>query len=184
MFLFETALNNDMKWLLLLMLFVLQGVCVVTKVYSQAGTIGLGVRAAPDGGGFTARYFIDPNIAIEGQLNEGGVILGDKSKTVEVVGLVEYHLSLPNPALRTYAGAGLHAGTWDRGKGYSTGEGRKSMDTKDAIFGIDGIAGIEYQFSKMPLAVSFDFKPAINFAPDVAMFSHNVLGLGAKLYIR
>ena len=135
----------------------------------QAGDFAAGLRATPDGGGATAKYFFDPNFALEGQLNGGGVFYGS---SVAAVGLLEYHLALPAPGWRVFFGGGFHIGVWDR----------NDNGGNEGIFGLDGIGGAEYLFSNIPLGLSADFKPAINFVSHVDFFPHNIFGVAGRFY--
>ncbi|WP_276134010.1 hypothetical protein [Polluticoccus soli] len=170
-----------MKKVLLFFAFTALGIGMVNDSYAQRGKIGLGLRATPDGGGFTGKFFIDPNLAIEAQMNAGGVF-GLEGESFNVVGLAEYHITLPDPSWRIFFGGGMHFGVWDRGRWYSNREGRW-VDDHEGIFGIDGIGGVEYNFKNIPLGLSADFKPAINFLSDVDFFPHNMFGVAGRFYL-
>lgn len=157
------------KMILLFSGFILTALNTTTA-NAQKGNVGLGMRLTPDGGGFTVKYFLDRNLALEGQLNAGG-IFGLEGESVTAVGLLQYHITLPDPQWRLFFGGGLHAGVWDR-----------KNDDDDAIFGIDGIGGVEYTFRKVPIGLSGDFKPAINFVSDVDFFPHNMIGVSGRYY--
>jgi len=133
--------------------------------------IALGLRATPDGGGFTGKFYLNPDMAIEAQLNGGGVIIGNPSVTA--VGLFEYHIALADPSWRIFFGGGIHFGTWDR----------YDDNNSQGIFGIDGIGGVEYVFKNIPLGLSADFKPAINFVSEAAFFPNNIVGASARFYL-
>jgi len=140
------------------------------SVFAQGDNpIALGFRATPDGGGFTGKFFLDHNLAFEAQLNGAGLYEGN---SVTAVGLMEYHIDLPAPGWRIYFGAGIHFGLWDHYYNYSD----------QGIFGIDAIGGVEYLFRHIPLGLSADVKPAVNFAPDVEFFPHNIVGVSARYY--
>jgi hypothetical protein len=149
---------------------------------AQSSRTALGLRMTPDGGGFTGKFFMDRNLAIEAQLNAGG-ILGGEGQSFTAVGLLEYHIPLPDPSWRVFFGGGLHAGVWDHDGRYYD-EGRYHDKDDEAIFGIDGIGGVEYVFKKVPIGLSADFKPAINLVSDVDFFPHNMFGLSARFYLR
>lgn len=134
--------------------------------------IALGLRATPDGAGFTGKFYMNENMAIDAQLNAGGLIIGDQSLTA--VGLFEYHIILPDPSWRIFFGGGLHFGSWDRPYDGNSSQG---------IFGIDGIGGVEYVFKNIPLGLSADFKPAVNFVSEATFFPNNILGASARFYL-
>lgn len=141
--------------------------------------VGLGLRLTPDGGGFTGKFFLNKYVAIEAQLNAGG-IFQFAGESFNAVGLFEYHIVLPDPSWRIYFGGGLHAGVYDQGAYWHKGVYK---DGGRPLFGIDAIGGVEYAFKKIPLGLSADFKPAINFAPDVDFFPHNIVGVSARFYL-
>lgn len=142
-------------------------------VAAQPGRTGVGLRGAIDGLGITAKYFLDRGFALEGQLNVGGLRAIDGQSIYTCV-LIEYHLQLPAPAFRLYFGGGLHGGWW---------ASRPESDFVDeAILGLDGIGGVEYMFSKVPLGVSGDLRPSINYIREVEFLPHNVIGISLRYY--
>lgn len=169
----------------LLLFFGIGLACVLTSQIASAkgGKAGLGLRATPDGGGFTAKLFFDKHLAFEGQLNAGGVTGGLGGPSFNAVGLLTYHIILPDPSWRIFMGGGVHAGVWDRGWRYVSSEGRY-IDDNRAILGIDGIGGVEYVFKKIPLGLSADIKPAINFLSEAEFFNHNMVGVSARFYFK
>jgi hypothetical protein len=164
----------------LFLFFAILSLSISTRLFAQ--DVALGLRATPDGGGFSGKFFFNQHSAIEAQLNAGGII-GLEGESFNMVGLYEYHFILPDPSWRIFVGGGLHAGVWDRGRYYSDMRDRW-VDGSQAIFGIDGIGGVEYVFKKIPLGLSADIKPAINFLSDVDFFPHNMFGASARFYIR
>jgi hypothetical protein len=160
-----------MKKIKLLLSTALLCISFLPAVFAQDGPMALGFRATPDGGGFTGQFFLNRNFAFEAQLNGAGLYEGN---SVTAVGLMECHIDLPVPNWRIFFGAGIHFGLWNHYYDYSN----------QGIFGIDGIGGVEYMFSRIPLGLSADFKPAVNFAPDVEFFPHNIVGASARYYFR
>jgi hypothetical protein len=158
-----------MRKLLLQISVLLLSMLSVHSVQAQmTSSIAVGLRATPDGGGATGKFFLNDNMAIEAQLN-GSVF----NPSVAAVGLFEYQIILPDPSWRIFFGGGLHFGVWDRyDDGYSQG-----------IFGIDGIGGVEYVFKNIPLGLSADLKPAMNFVSDPAFFPNNIFGVAARFYL-
>lgn len=152
------------------------------SAFAQKGDAAIGLRLSPDGMGFTAKYFVDRNIAFEGQLNAGG-IMGLQGESFNAVGLLEYHIPLPDPSWRLFFGGGAHVGVWDKYDNDYYFEGRRRRDNdNEFILGIDGIGGVEYIFKRAPIGLSADIKPSINILSDVDFFSHNMLGLSARYY--
>ncbi len=162
-----------------IMLF-LAAVLITTSGFAQRGSSALGLRATPDGGGLTGKFYISKHLAFEGQLNAGG-IMGLEGQSFNAVALLEGHIYFPDPSWRMFLGGGLHTGVWDRGYRYVSSEGRY-MDDNRAIFGIDAIGGVEYVFKRIPLGLSLDIKPAVNFVSEAEFFSHNMFGASARFY--
>ncbi|MGN6567196.1 MAG: hypothetical protein ACTHJ0_04550 [Flavipsychrobacter sp.] len=142
-----------------------------TAKAQMTSPIALGLRATPDGGGFTGKFYMNDNMAIEAQLNGGGVIVG--SPSFAAVGLFEYHIIMPDPSWRIFFGGGIHFGSWDR----------NDDNNPEGIFGIDGIGGVEYIFKNIPLGLSADLKPAINFVSTPDFFPNNFFGVAARFYL-
>lgn len=172
-----------MKKLLFSIGLALAGVFATQDTFAKGGKVGLGLRATPDGGGFVAKLFMNKHLAFEGQLNAGGLTGGWGGPSSNAVGLFTYHIILPDPSWRIFMGGGVHAGVWDRGWRYVNSEGR-FIDDNRVILGIDGIGGVEYVFKKIPLGLSADIKPAVNFLSEVDFFSHNMVGVSARFYLR
>jgi hypothetical protein len=110
-----------------------------------------GYRGGPSNG-LTLKYFIQPDIALEGLLTArfGGY---------NITGLYEIHkepFSVSN--LYFYYGFGGHIGSWQ------TVSGKHWWDDgiNHTVIGADGIAGIEYNFDRIPLNLSLDYKPGLN----------------------
>lgn len=149
---------------------------------AQKSGAAVGLRPTPDGGGFTIKGFVSPHLAIEGQLNVGNIYGGE---SFTAVGLLEGNIILPDPSWRIILGGGLHAGAWNNGRWYNRGDGDWVYDRPEPIFGIDAISGVEYIFKKIPLGLSADMKPAVNFTSrGPEFFSHNMFGIAARYYFR
>lgn len=148
---------------------------------AQKNHAGIGLRATPDGGGFNAKVLLAKYLAFEGQLNAGG-ILSLPGESFTAVALLEGNIPLPDPSWRLFFGGGVHAGVWSNGWWYNERLNRWD-DRGRPIVGLDAIGGVEYVFKKIPLGVSADIKPAINFyrgGPE--FFNHNVFGATARYY--
>lgn len=148
----------------------------------NAQNAGIGIRATPDGGGFNGKFMVGKYLALEGQLNIGGIYrLPGESFTA--VALLEGVIPLPDPSWRLFFGGGLHAGAWDNRRWYDNRDDVWVDDRPEPIIGIDGIGGVEYVFKNIPLGLSADVKPAINFTGDgPEFFNHNLVGLSARYY--
>lgn len=97
--------------------------------------------------GVTARYFFTERSAAEG-------IFAVYNKTVSLTALYQYHFdlsSLTTEGFGWYAGGGAHLGT------------REITGRYEFLAGVDGIVGLNYNFTKIPLNLSLDWKPAVHF---------------------
>ena len=140
-----------MKKLLVVMALALW---VVAAADAQDYRTGIGFRGGPSFG-VTAKHFFTPDQA-------GEVLLLSRWGGFHVTGLYQFHASgLLVNGLHYYYGAGAHYGSFP-------GEtGRKFYSNPDknyTVVGLDGILGIEYNFSNFPFNVSLDWKPDINFS--------------------
>lgn len=120
--------------------------------------------------GLTYKHMFKETSAFEG-------IVGVRGRSVEFVGLYEYHFY---PARRAkefdvYVGGGGHVGfygtyvgrdnpPYNRGRGPYYRDGRPYWAYNDPYlgFGLDFIAGCSYTFKNAPINLGFDYKPAIS----------------------
>lgn len=79
-------------------------------------------------------------------------------------GLYEWSMPVINKDFNLYYGAGAHLG----------------MYGNMFLAGIDGIVGLEYKIPNVPLAVSLDYKPSINFVPSFSSSSFYDFAFGLK----
>lgn len=148
---------------------VVVSVCLLyfTSWYNQTSAqdykAGFGLRGGITSG-FSIKYFVNPHNAFEGIFSGGWLWHG-----VRLTGLYETHQALfTNKDIEgfyLFYGGGVHAAyfgydVWkdpvDNRPGY--------FDTKYyATFGIDGILGLEYKFTDLPVTIGADIKPYIEF---------------------
>jgi hypothetical protein len=136
-----------MKRIVLIAFFILGSVALMN---AQDYNTGIGVRGG-FANGLTIKHFVNRTTAFEG-------ILATRWRGFEVTGLVEFHArAFKTERLNWYAGFGAHAGFWngDNVKWGTDGE-------QYSVFGLDGILGMEYNFSSVPFNISIDWKPAYN----------------------
>jgi hypothetical protein len=144
---------------------ILSALFMGTTVFAQNKTAesltyktAAGVRIW-DGAGLSLKTFIADKSALEfiGFFNKDGV---------RITGLYEYHGELNTEGnLKWYAGPGAHVGLY---KGNNT------------AFGIDGVVGIDYKFTNLPLNLSLDWQPSIEFFSGKSSFVGSWGGLGAR----
>ncbi|HOK26897.1 MAG TPA: hypothetical protein PLX87_10275 [Bacteroidales bacterium] len=136
-----------MKKILLVLITV---ICVITAVNAQDYKTGIGLR----GGffnGLTVKHFVKSNAAIEG-------LLFSRWKGFEITGLYEFHApAFQVDRFKWYFGPGAHIGFYN-GDNTTWGEEGKTYTN----LGIDGILGLEYSISQIPINIGLDWKPEFN----------------------
>lgn len=93
--------------------------------------------------GFTYKHYMD-------QLKSYEVMaLSDFDRGIEFYGFLQYNGTVPDfpPKLRWIVGGGANLGTWN---------------DDSFVLGIDGMLGVEYSFTELPLNLGLDWKPVLN----------------------
>ena len=130
--------------------------------YAQTYKTAIGFRGGPYSG-VTVKHFIGENKAVEG-------ILANKFKGISIIGILEFQKPTTTENLYWYWGYGGHVGLYNRYRYYDASSSHYSSGDFTTI-GIDGILGLEYQFKDIPLELSVDFKPYIDFIyPEFKIF--------------
>ena len=111
---------------------------------AQKYNTALGARLGGGNYGITLQQRVASRITIEGIAG-----LGEREYSGTVLG--EYHFGILGPSLNYYFGAGGHVGHNKDLGGFS---------------GLDGLVGIEYKVAFLPVVLSFDFKPTVEFNAD------------------
>lgn len=102
-------------------------------------------------GGFAISYkqFLKQNQNIEAEamfINNG----------FRAVGLYEWNWDIQGiDGLRWYVGPGAHIGFWNN-------DGSKKSNNSSAGIGIDGVIGLDYKFSDLPINISLDWQPSVD----------------------
>ena len=106
--------------------------------------------------GVTGKFFMKENTAIETIVHYDG--LGGTGTALNLTALYEYHGNVGLPGLRWYLGGGASVG-YTKLKDMPEFEGVAESDGNkgNISFGIDAVAGLEYKFNKLPIAISVDF---------------------------
>jgi hypothetical protein len=118
--------------------------------YGQDYNTGIGLRAGFSNG-LTIKHFMGVKPAFE-------LILASRWRGLEITGLYEIHnQAFDTEGLRWYYGFGAHVGFWN---GDYTRWG--NTGTTYTVIGLDGILGLEYSFSEIPINIGLDWKPAFN----------------------
>ncbi len=127
-----------------------------TSVSAQNYVQAVGLRGGIYSG-INYKNFVGNSTAVE-------VILSKPWKALLLTGLIERH----QPVGRSlnffwFYGFGAHIGSYDaRYTRHSTG--------KYMVIGADGIIGLEYEFSRVPIALGVDWKPYFNLIGSSGFF--------------
>jgi hypothetical protein len=146
--------------------------------------VAIGIRVCPDGGGLTAKFFLDRNLVVETQISgsQGYYHRPDNGPAYgpswSATALMEYHIIFRDPSWRVYFGAGLHMGKWDEYDHALYDDAPRP----EGIFGADGILGVEYLLRPVPIGISADAKPALNLVNDPGFFPNNIFGVSLRYY--
>ncbi|MFO7978694.1 MAG: hypothetical protein R6U64_08555 [Bacteroidales bacterium] len=126
--------------------------CFVSVSLAQDYNTGIGVRAGISNG-LTIKHFVSERAALEG-------LIASRWQGIELTLLYEIHNQAFNTErLNWYYGFGGHVGFWD---GRHTSDRWGEPDQQYTVIGLDGILGLEYNFSEIPINLSLDWKPAFN----------------------
>lgn len=126
----------------IILVLVIAGFATNAQVKHQAG-VRLGSYDQIVSTGFTYRYHFSENKAVEAILN-----LRDPLAVGALYEVFKPISAVPN--LQWFYGGGAFVGF-------------KGIDN----FGITGIAGVDYQFTGVPVNLSIDWKPELSFIQDV-----------------
>ena len=111
---------------------------------------GIGIRGGLYSG-ITFKHFLGAKPAFEG-------LLATRWGGFDLTGLYEIHdRAFDVDGLRWYYGFGAHIGSYN-GDHAEWGE----PATQYFMFGADGIIGIEYTFTEIPVNIGLDWKPVLN----------------------
>ena len=114
--------------------------------------------------GITYKHFLNKTNAIEG-------ILTTRWQGFSATGLYEIHdVAFETANLFWYYGGGAHLGFYDNYMNTPW----LDKDESAVLTGIDGIIGIEYNIREIPVNISVDWKPAINFTGSRAVFPDEI----------
>ncbi|MBI5857309.1 MAG: hypothetical protein HZB42_06630 [Sphingobacteriales bacterium] len=148
---------------------LMTGIGLVQDASAQDYKTALGVRlsssAAIVNNSVTFKQFISEKTAIEALFSFGDPLaLG---------AILEFHKPLSPAGLRYYYGAGGYIGFI---KNTNVATGKTSTDPN---FGAQGVIGLDYKFSNVPLNLSLDWKPELNIVSDIN-FEPAAIGFTAR----
>lgn len=132
---------------------ILLASCCIFFSSAQDYNTGIGLRGG-FANGITIKHFVSSSTAFEG-------IIASRWRGLELTGLYEIHgRAFNTERMKWYIGFGGHVGFWN---GDYTRKYWGEPGTSYTVIGVDGILGLEYNFSEVPFNISIDWKPAFNF---------------------
>jgi len=121
--------------------------------YKTAIGVRLSSSAAMVNNSISFKQFITEKTAIEGLVSFGDPLA--------IGALIEFHKPLAASGLKYYYGAGGYLGF------VKTYNPNKNINETDANLGAQGVIGLDYKFSNVPLNISLDWKPELNIVTDI-----------------
>lgn len=146
-----------------------QALAIKSSTYNTAfGVRGIGTS------GLTFKHFTGRNKAFEG-------IVGFGPDAFSITLLIEYYTpAFDEPGLNWYYGIGGHVATQTQWTNYRTDYRGYNRQPDDFGIGVDGIFGIEYKISEVPIAISLDVKPFLEVTTNGNAYLALDPGLGIK----
>ncbi len=141
-----------------LILSIAIAVASIGAAQAQDYNWAVGLRMGGDTGGISAKHKIGPSSAIEGIASaywDDGFML---------TALYERYIPVFGQGFNFFYGAGAHLGNFD----------------EVFILGVDGILGLEYNFARVPISLSLDWKPAFNIIEDTDFWAADI-ALGVRV---
>lgn len=154
---------------IILALFVISGLFIGSVTHAQDYKTALGVRLSSSpamiGNSISLKHFFKENMAVEGYFAFGDPLaLG---------AMLEIHKPLAPAGLTWYYGAGAYLGF------LKTYNAVKQKDETDVNLGGQGVIGLDYKFTNIPLNLSLDWKPELNIVSDIN-FEPAAVGITAR----
>lgn len=132
---------------------------------AQEYKTGIGLRAGFSSG-LSIKHFESNKAAFEG-------LLTTRWQGFDITGLYEIHgQAFDVEHLNWYYGGGAHLGFYN-GNYVSWGTNGNAY----TVVGIDGILGIEYTFSELPINIGIDWKPALNLIGYAGLWSEGAISV-------
>jgi len=143
-------------------IFTLLILLIINEAFTQDGVNAIGLRAG-DGGGITYKYMEDGRYGFEG-------IISYRERGFQLTGMYELYKSIRTDRIRNFyffSGFGAHTGyirTLEQFYGQGNGQYVLLEDKRTHVVGgLDGVVGFEYFFYSVPLSISLDYKPYVEF---------------------
>lgn len=138
---------------------------LTAQEYKTALGVRLSSGAASVNNSVSIKHFITDKTAIEGLFSFGDPLAFGV--------LVEFHKPLASAGLQYFYGGGGYLSFL---KTYNTTTGKNGTN---ANFGAQGVIGLDYKFSNIPLNLSLDWKPELNIVSDIN-FEPAAIGFTAR----
>jgi hypothetical protein len=135
--------------ILSLVLLLICSIQLDAQDYKTALGIRMSSRGPAVNNSVTFKHFMNPKLAIEG--------LFTFDKKAAIGALLEIHNEMPSTeGLKWFYGAGAYLG-FDSDK----------TNTNRALMGAQGVVGLDYKFSNLPLNLTLDWKPELNIIDNI-----------------
>lgn len=124
-----------------------------SQSYKTAVGVRLSSSAAMVNNSISLKHFLNERSAIEALFSFGDPIA--------LAGLYEVHKPFSTEGLQWFYGGGGYIGfvkTWNPAK---------NQNETDVNFGAQGVIGLDYKFTNIPLNLSLDWKPELNLISDI-----------------
>jgi len=151
-------INNKMRKYILIVVIAVLGINASAQSYDNAIGLRGGVAS-----GVTFKHMLGDNAGFE-------LIAASRWKGFSFTALYEVHAqAFDVEGLNWYYGGGAHVGSWRGYKNHPYFDDGRSY----TIVGIDGIVGIEYNITEIPINISIDYKPAFNLVGYTGFWGDN-----------
>ena len=145
------------------------GIGLLNSASAQGYKTGLGIRLssaqAMVNNSVSIKHFVNEKVAIEGLLSFGDPLA--------IGALVEIHKPLASQGLSWFYGGGGYLGFV---KTLNTTTQKTVTDTN---IGAQGVIGLDYKFTNIPLNIALDWKPELNIVTDIN-FEPAAIGFTAR----
>ncbi|MFC0775601.1 hypothetical protein [Terrimonas alba] len=137
--------------------FFLAAIVFTTSVSAQSYKTGVGVRLS------SSQAMVNNSISLKHFLNERSAIeaLFSFGDPLAIGALYEVHKPFSSEGLQWFYGGGGYLGfvkTWNP---------NKNRNETDVNVGAQGVIGLDYKFTNLPLNLSLDWKPELNLVSDI-----------------
>lgn len=146
---------------ILILFVIISGITTIQEISAQEYKMGLGIRLstaqAVVNNSVSFKYFLTETNALEGLLSFDPFALG---------ALYEVHRPLGAAGFQWLYGGGAYVAF-----------------SGESNFGVHGIVGLDYKFQNIPLNLTLDWKPELNFVQDI-FFEPAAIGLSIRFAFR